>query len=112
MAVAALYNIPTTPQELAQWAFAHAAHHRDLIAKIYLDTAVKLEEFVLDPFNPADLGVWSYQHQQMHNDLDAALGLSGYNLVDVDWRDRGQLAGWIYLNAAAHRQAADILGVG
>ena len=94
------------------WAFAHAAHHRDINRTISLATGTQLPEYVLDPFDTDNAGVWLYQHQLMHQNQDAALGIAGYDLLDVQWEDAGQLAGWILLNANEHMQAADILRIG
>ena len=69
---------------------------------------------MLDPFdpkNPDAMGKWTYQHQDMHLTLDQQIGLAGFDLTDVDWQDRGQLAGWIFLNASEHYNASLILGV-
>lgn len=110
MALAALYNIPATEPEFMSWAFAHAAHHRDIIRAIYQNTGVSLQEFVLDPFDPKNPQTWLYQHQIMHKDMDAVLGISGYDLLDVDFQNRDNFAGWVWLNADEHRQAA--LGLG
>lgn len=111
-AVAALYNVPSTPEELGTWAFAHAAHHRDIIRLIYERGQVKLVEYPLDPMPTDDLEAWTYQHQQMHQDFDSLLGISGYDLTDVDWKDRNQVAAWIFLNASEHYQAANTLELG
>lgn len=111
-AIAALYNVPSNESEFNSWSFAHAAHHRDINRTIYLATGTLLQDYVLDPFNPQNIGVWLYQHQLMHENQDAVLGISGYDLLDVDWKDQDQLAGWILLNATEHMQAANILRIG
>lgn len=111
-AIAALYNVPSNMAELNSWAFAHAAHHRDINRVIYQLVGTVLIESNLDPINPADLGVWLYQHQQMHDQFEAVLGIGGYDLVDVNWENQEELAGWILLNANAHQQAANILNIG
>jgi hypothetical protein len=111
-AVAAIYNIPEAESDLLQWSFCHAAHHADINRRIYELTGAVLNSFVLDPFNPLDTGVWSYQHQQMHAEMNAVLGISGFNLLGVDWEDQGIKTGWIFLNAQEHFQAANILGIG
>lgn len=115
MAIAALQNIPGTPEELAQWAFAHQAHHVDLNAAIYNQLNIALPQFVLDPFDPSNedqMGTWSYLHQQMHENQNFILGLAGANLVDVDWSKPEELAAWVQLNFIEHLQASNILGVG
>lgn len=111
-AIAALYNVPSTPDELNSWAFSHMAHHRDIIRVIYLATGTNLTEYPLDPIDPSNMGAWIYQHQLMHQDMDAILDIAGYDLTDVDWKDQGQLAGWVLLNSIEHTQAANILRIG
>lgn len=111
-AIANLYNVPSTQNELDNWAFAHMAHHRDINRRIFELTQVRLPEYVLDPVNPRDPYVWLYQHQQLHNEMDALLGISGNDLLDVDFSDRDELAGWIWLNSSEHFQASNILEIG
>ena len=111
-AIAALYNVPSNQEELDTWSFAHAAHHRDINRRLYELLQVTLPEFVLDPVELANPGVWIYQHQLVHNDFDALLQISGFDLTDFDPKDQNQLAGWIWLNAQEHYQAANILGIG
>lgn len=110
--IAGLYNVPSSEPEFQHWAFTNMAHHRDIIRIIYELSLIKLDEFVLDPFNPADPGVWLYQHQLMHQQQNEVLGIAGYDLLDVDFKDPNQLAGWIYLHGLEHVQAANILRIG
>src|SRR4051812_45578412 len=105
-AIAALFNVPSNRAELEMWAFAHASHHRDINRQIYDSTGLALIESILDPINPSDQGVWLHQHQQMHDQFEPVLGIAGYDLLDVDWQDPNELAGWILLNASTHMQAA------
>jgi len=111
-AIAALFNVPGTEQELAQWSAAHAIHHRDIIQAIFLATGIELPQFPLDPITQDAIENWAAWHQQMHNDFQAVLGIAGYDLLDVDWQDRNQIAGFVFLNASIHKQASDILGIG
>ena len=111
-AVASLFNVPSNKQELDQWSFAHMAHHRDINRVIYNLTGNALPEYELDPVNTDDAGVWEYQHQLMHDNQDAILGIIGFDLSEINWKDRNELAGWIYLNALEHVQAANILEIG
>lgn len=110
-----MYNIPGTPEEHAMWSFAHAAHHLDIINVIYVTRQIALSQFVLDPFNPEDESAmenWSYQHQTMHQEMDQVLGISGFDLTDINWQDKAQRAAWISLNAAEHLQASNLLEIG
>lgn len=111
MALASLYNVPSTDTERAQWAFAHMAHHRDINRRIYELIVVALPEFILDPINIADSGTWEYQHQQMHDNQNAVLSIAGFDLSELDWTKQNELAGWIFLNGNEHRQASAILEI-
>lgn len=114
-AVAAIYNVPSTKDELDAWSFAHAAHHNDIIRRL-LELGVakggSLDQYVLDPFNPKEPGVWLYQHQVMHQQMDPLLGIDGFDLLDADFSSQDNFAGWVWLNAQEHFQAANILGIG
>lgn len=110
--IASLFNVPGSEPELNAWAFAHAAHHIDINARIIALGGSTVQSFVLDPINLDDLQNWLYQHQWMHQQMDAQLGISGYNLVDVDWENSDEFAGWIQLNANEHYQIANLLNIG
>lgn len=111
-AIANLYNVPSTDEERAQWAFSHMAHHRDINARIYLLTKIALPEYILDPVNPDDTGDWETQHQIMHDNQNQLLGITGQDLTGIDWKDSRLLAGWVFLNASEHVQASNILEIG
>ena len=111
-AIAALFNVPSNAQELSQWATAHATHHRDINRVLYQLTGADLPEFVLDPIDPSNTGVWEDQHQVMHQNQNAILGINGFDLSEVDFKNLDLLTGWITLNANEHYQAAAILGIG
>lgn len=111
-AIAALFNVPNTQNDLSAWATAHMSHHRDIQRRIYELTSANLPEFVLDPIDPDDIHVWEYQHQIMHQNMDAILGIDGYDLTGVDFKNSEALAAWIQLNASEHYQASNILEIG
>lgn len=113
MTVAALLNIPTDDDEMNDWSFAHAAHHRDCIRVTLAKKGIQLPDYILDPIDlEHGFGQWIYQHQILHDLQNAALGTAGYDLTDTNWQDQGQFAGWIQSNEAEHYQWATILGVG
>jgi hypothetical protein len=112
MAIAALYNVPSTKSELDSWTFYHMLHHRDVNASILRLTGVRIDEYILDPVSPQDPGDWEYQHQLMHQAVNNVLGFGGgLDLSDVTWTDPNKLSGWIFSNGIEHRQWADLLGV-
>lgn len=113
MALATLYNVPASQPELDEWAFAHMAHHRDIIRLIYELGAIALPEYALDPVQTDTTSTdWERLHQTMHTQMDILLGIAGYNLLGVNWQDENRLSAWIVLNADEHFQAGNILGLG
>jgi len=110
--VAGLANVPTTPEQLAEWSFAHMAHHQDIIRVIYQVIKVALPVYILDPIDVENSQTWADQHQQMHVNMDAILGINGFNLDDWDWKNQSTLSGNIFNNCTEHLQAADILEIG
>lgn len=111
MAIADLANVPSTPAELAVWAFANMAHHRDVNAVILRENKVDLPEYVLDPVDTSENSAWMDQHQEMHNNTDAILGIPGFDISDVDWKSPDQLASWVWLHYTLHYQEAQASGV-
>jgi len=112
VSLAALFNVPQTPDQLAEWSFVNAAAHLDINRVILQTRSIVIPAYVLDPINPNDMQTWLYQHQIMHQDMDAVLGIAGYDLLDVDWNDKGEFAGWIAAHANEHVQAGQILNLG
>jgi hypothetical protein len=110
--LADLANVPVSDADRAQWTFAHAAHHRDIAARIYLLVKVALPEYILDPVNIVDSGDWEYQHQLMHDNQNQVLGITGQDLTGIDWKDQRLLAAWVQVNFNEHLQASNILGIG
>lgn len=111
MAVASLFNVPENQGEFSNWAFAHMAHHRDTNRIIFESLGVALPEYVLDPVPLKDPMIWLYQHQTMHDNNDALLGVSGFDLTDVDFSNHEQFGAWVWLNASLHYQEAQITGI-
>lgn len=112
MAIANLANVPADDRTFAQWSFAHAAHHRDINNAILAQAGVRLQLFPLDPVDPENPGPWLDQHQELHNAQNAVLGIAGNDLLDVDWRNKGQREAWIFLNFSEHQRAGQILEIG
>lgn len=110
--IASLANVPSTYEELMQWSFAHAAAHRDINRTIQEQIGPILVDYVLDPIDINNAQLWLAQHQTMHLNQDAFLGISGFDLSEVDFNDVNSLAGWIFPHFLEHQQAAQILGIG
>jgi hypothetical protein len=112
VSVAALFNVPETSEQLAQWSFVNAAVHADINRLILQNFNIIIPSYVLDPIDPTNMQVWLYQHQLMHLNMDAVLGIAGFDLTDVDFNDKGQFAGWIQDHANEHVQAGQLLNLG
>ena len=110
MPLAGLYNVPLDDEQKASWDFAHADHHRRMIAAAKAKFGSVLAEYVLDPFNVLNPDS-ALQHQQMHNAIDSLYGVSGYDLADVNWQNQEQRASWVWLNAQLHIAEAAKTGV-
>lgn len=108
--LATIFEVPGTPEHLAVWSFAHAAHHLAINDAIFRLNGVSLPNYVLDPFNPND-PTWFYQHQDMHQNQDRILNIPGFDLTDVNWQNRLALESWITMHANEHYQANTILRI-
>jgi hypothetical protein len=71
-----------------------------------------LTQFQLSPINSDDFGGWLYQHQTMHSQINQVLGLTGFNLIDLDLEDDKQFAEWLNQNADEHARICSVLGIG
>jgi hypothetical protein len=111
MPLAALYNVPNSPESLSQWSFANADHHRNILTAIYDTYGTTLPEYVLDPINPSTMSLWLQQHGTMHLNQNEILGIASNELFEVDWNDPEELGTWLELHASEHLRAAQILGV-
>lgn len=111
MAVANLVTVPTTSQELAVWAFANQAHHRDINSYIRRTRGILLPEYVLDPVDTRLDSVWSAVHQAQHNSNDAILGVEPFDISEPDWQNPDQMTSWIWLHWRLHYAEAEASGV-
>lgn len=75
-------------------------------------TPVNLQQFSLDPMDLNNLGFWFYQHQLMHSQANAILGISGYDLLGLDWSDPDEFAEWLRLNGDEQTRQCAMLGIG
>lgn len=111
MSVLDVFNIPTTDEELDRWATLHMILHRSENQAIFDQNNVLLPEFILDPIDTTPNGSWFQQHQLMHDNIDQILGISQFNLIDVDWESAAQRAGWFQGHAQLHQQETNALEV-
>lgn len=114
MPVANLANIPTTPEQMAQWTFALQAQIRDINLAIYVDPSyrVALPEYSMDPLNLNEPFTQLIQFQQMANNISAILNIQGYDFEDVDLSNEDERAAWVWIVFTFLKQASDQLQVG
>ncbi len=110
--IATLFNVPHTPELLAQFSFANQDSHRQIIRAVLAQKNTTLQEGIVDPIPLDQIATWGNVHQAMHNQMNSALGLSGNDLSDVDFRQPAQIEAWIQLHAREHRAAENALGIG
>lgn len=110
--IAALFNIPTDEITMSRFSFHNRDAHELATDAIFRNTGVTLPLYPIDPIPPDDFPGWLYTHQSMHNSINAALGLTGNDLTDMDPRQLDQLANWIQLHAAEHVTWGNMLGIG
>jgi hypothetical protein len=112
MAIANLYDRPAEESDWAAWGFSNQAHHRDIVRAVMEQKNVRLDDWALDPVDLKDFDAWLYRHAEAHRAMDAALGIAGWDLTGLDWRDPEALGDWIKKHGQEHRAAARMLGVG
>lgn len=118
MSLAQIAATPSDDQELSAWSLSHADHHTNLILAANRRqiaahaTVTRFSSFILDPFDPENLSGWLNNHQAMHNELNQALGISGYDLQELDWQDEGSVADWMAKNFDEHNRIGTFLNVG
>jgi hypothetical protein len=112
MAVANLFNIPNSKQDWNEYSFALQGTLRDINRRIYETQSVVIPEYILDPIDLNEPSVQLYNLQDWMNAINAELGIAGFDYIDVDFSQQGNLASWTWLLATNIRQAANQLRVG
>lgn len=110
--IAALFNIPSTPEQFMTWSFHNADGHSTAARLLRASLGVRLESYLLDPIPFNDFGSWLYVHQTAHNAVNAALGVQGNDLTSMDPTDVVELTDWIEIHAKEHVAWAAALGYG
>lgn len=113
MTLAALLNIPKSPEDWNWWSFNHRLEHDRLRQAIQSKTngTVNLFQYQLDPIDFTDVTEWLARHQQAHDDFNEVLSLQGVDLEGADFSDSNQLQSWIYLQWQEHNTANVALGI-
>lgn len=111
MTLASLYNLPNTPTSRATWSFANADLHTRINQRLKHVANLDLTYRILDPMPEGDAKSWLQLHQQTHIEQNAALGIIGNDLSDVDFKNENQLRAWLWLHFQEMSQAVQKLGI-
>ena len=111
MAIAPLFNIPTTLDDLNVFSFHNQDMHLQIVKAIGSTGNICLPLYPIDPIPVWDFSGWAIIHQAMHSDFTEVLGIVGNDFTSVDFTNPAQVAAWIRLHAIEHQQAADMLGL-
>lgn len=109
--VANLFNIPDTQQRWDEWSFSLQSNLRDINTRILQLSNIQIPEYILDPFNFREPGDQLTQLQVWMNDITGVLGVAGYDFVDVNLSDKGELGEWIFLLSTKVRDINTELGI-
>lgn len=104
-----LFAIAPSQGGFEEWAFAHQQHHLAII-EAAKNKGVTLTFYPIYPLSKANIETFLQQHQSMHDEFNAALHLNGNNLSNVDFSNERQVAGFVFLNAKEHLDAAAVVG--
>lgn len=111
MALAPLFNIPHDEAGISVFSFHNQDAHRQIVLAIQDTMNITLPLYPIDPIPLNDLAGWGDIHQALHADFTRVLGIVGSDFSSVDFNDPAQLSAFIFLHAAEHTQAANMLGL-
>lgn len=106
-----LFNAPYDAGSLAEFSSIHQADHMQIVAQIFEKLGIATLE--LPPLDPIpvqfDFLTWLMNHQFAHNQANGYLGLTGFDLTSVDFRNREQFLIWTRYNALEHYAQSEAL---
>lgn len=109
--LAALENIPHTPQDWLFFAWNHRDSHDRIRAAIRQQKQINLTDYQVEPISPSDFNQFLQNNQQLHADMNGVLKLQSADLQDVNLKDDNQLVSWIRLHWLEHSSAEQALGI-
>lgn len=110
MSLAQILYPPPTHQGWKEWSWANFQHHLALESAILQLKGVQVASFRLWPVTEHDLKDWLQAHQEAHNAINAALGISGQDLSELDLKNKTKRDDWFYVHELQHQAAAQLLG--
>lgn len=111
MSLAVLLNIPTAERDMMEWSFNNQDSHDRIVTAILAQKTDTLQNYIMDPIQTQDFQNWLRRHQNAHDQMNGALGRTGSDLTDVDWKKPDERAIWIRLHFNEHALAHTTLGI-
>ena len=108
--LAALENIPRSPQQWSLWAWDHRDSHDRIRAAILRRTGSNLADWQIEPINPNYMTDFLQANSSLHDDMNSALNLQSTNIQDANLGDEKELAAWIKLHYLEHYYAEIVSG--
>ena len=107
-----LLNIPHTNDQWSWFSWNHRLSHDRIRQGIKDKLGLNLTDFIVDPMDPHAMDQFLQNNSQLHTDMNAALGLPGINLQDIDLSKDNQKSAWIQYHFLEHYYAEAKLQVG
>ena len=103
--------MPHDARAWQQFSWNNKQSHDAIRQAIFAQGNIRLNDYVLEPIAPDDLAGWLERHAQTHIEMNAALGVQGQDLQDVDLKDERQLVAWVFLHWQEHNTIVQALGI-
>lgn len=104
---------PPTENGWKEWSFQHKLHHIALIDAIKEQKGIILNLPLLEPVNPEDesqMQVWARGHQSIHDAMNAIYDVPGFDLQELDMKDRTKKDSWFFSHLELHKSIAALCG--
>lgn len=93
------------------WFFDNHAQHVS-INQAAAKQNLQIGSYLIYPATLASITDFLEQHQRWHNDMNAALGIAGNDLSQVDFNNDKEKDAWMFLHYQEHLAAVTKLGGG
>jgi hypothetical protein len=103
--LAALENLPQTPDGWNRFSWDHRNSHDRIRAAIKTKYGADLSDYQVDPIDSNAIGDFLQNNSQLHGDMNGVLGLQSSDLQDVNFGDKPQFEAWVRLHYLEHQQA-------
>ena len=107
-----LLNIAHTNDQWSWFSWNHRLSHDRIRQGIKDKLGLNLTDYSVDPMDPHAMDQFLQNNAQLHTDMNAALGLPGIDLFDIDLSKENQKSAWFWFHFIEHQTAENKLQVG